>query len=267
MRTVAIVGNADSKKYAPFEDLSKEIWGINEWCPNLKRATRWFQLHTPDVWRHNKKDKHHLKKLQRSKIPVYMQEHYEDIPNSVAFPKEIIEKHGHIFGSTMDYLMALAVEEGFERIELYGIDLAIYTEYASQKPSFMYFVGLARGLGIDVFIHPESGLSVDQLYGFSTSNSQQVEVLLEEIRKYRLLILEAVETQNLAKGMYIGLKTISETPNLDVQGALRSARGQIAKVEELIKSLDTKKQDLITALAELTGATVEVSPPEIEVKI
>ena len=65
---------------------------------------------------------------------------------------------GDYFYSTISYMLALAIAEGFEEIGLWGIDLAHDSEYEYQKPSAEYFLGIARGQGIKIYLPEQSAL-------------------------------------------------------------------------------------------------------------
>jgi hypothetical protein len=56
------------------------------------------------------------------------------------------------------HMLALAIFEGFEQIQLYGIHEAIDDEYACEMPSVLYWLGVAYGKGIEVTISEDSPL-------------------------------------------------------------------------------------------------------------
>jgi len=156
---------------APYDDKSWEIWGVNElyMAPEVKRIDVLFELHDYNWIIEGKRHKEHIEWLRKATIPVWMQKHYDDIPQSVPFPKQqIIDKfETNYFTNTISWEIALAMLIGVEEIGLWGVDMATDIEYASQRPSVEYFVGLARGAGIKVYIPPESDLLKNAyLYGF-----------------------------------------------------------------------------------------------------
>ncbi len=53
--------------------------------------------------------------------------------------------------SSLSYMMALAILEGFDRVEVYGVEMGAGTEYAYQKAGLEMLVGYAMGKGIDVW--------------------------------------------------------------------------------------------------------------------
>lgn len=173
---MALVGFAGTYKQAPMDDLSWEIWGLNELWKYLSRWDRWFELHKREVFARegNREQDAHVEwmRTQGPDKPIYMIEAFDDIPASREYPlKEMSERffpgQRAYFTSTISYMLALAIAEGFEEIALYGIDLASDTEYSEQRPAAEYLIGLARGLGISVTIAPGSALLHSPgLYGY-----------------------------------------------------------------------------------------------------
>ncbi len=171
--TVALVGFAQtSRDLIPWDDGDTEIWGLNEAAIQdwFKRWTRWFQIHPEDNFsrKDNHNDPNHLQWLESAKdFPIYMQKHFDNIPMSVELPlDEIIPKYGNYLTSSLAYMLTLAMLEGFERIELYGFELGTRTEYHYQKANAEYLIGLARGLGFEIYIPPVSSLCKGKMYGY-----------------------------------------------------------------------------------------------------
>ena len=183
-KTVAFVGMAVSScALAPFEDPDVEIWALNEmhaWSW-LKRADRWFQIHATKLWKRDlaKRNVHgHREWLQENPldIPIYMQYWNEDIPKSVAYPlKEVCDvafpniRRGEAkikyFTSTFAYMMGIALLDGFERVELYGFEMSSGDEFSEQKGCAEFWMGLASGLGVEIFMPPNCILLWSNLYG------------------------------------------------------------------------------------------------------
>jgi hypothetical protein len=144
-------------KDAPINDRSFEFWALNDMFKVLPEgvATRWFQMHTREVAALPTKASPEgcLEWCKTATIPVYMQEHYDDIPMSVKYPKEEIEKRFRpYFCSTIDYMMGLALYEGFEEIHIYGVDMSVAEEWSVEKPSMSYWLGRAEGMGVKIFL-------------------------------------------------------------------------------------------------------------------
>lgn len=201
-RKVAIVGFADSYALAPFDDPSVEIWGINELHRYLPRWDRWFELHARESFeiKGHRDQEHHVNWLRAQKPvgdphykPIFMREEFADIPAGMRYPLAWVSDRffGQFgqrpyFTSSIGYMLALAIAEGRDEqfrpvdeqavgwIGIYGIDLASHTEYADQRPNAEYFIGLARGLGIEVVIAEGSALlRGDHLYGFEQREDKE----------------------------------------------------------------------------------------------
>lgn len=166
--SVAIVGMATSKLVAPFGKPGWELWGLNDpvdWpgCPARHAFTRWFQLHPPHYL-----SEHYqlgLKDLARhwgkkTGIRLYMDRHYPEYPDSEPYPRELTDKmvkHGWYHASSFDWMVALAIHEGFQHIGIYGCDFYAYPitnrEPIAALPCMSYWLGVAEGRGIEVEVH------------------------------------------------------------------------------------------------------------------
>lgn len=244
-KTVALAGFARSTRdLAPWEDKSIEIWGMNEGYsdPFMKRYDRWFQLHPrwnfarPD----NPNDVRHFDWLREEReYPIYMQELFPDIPGCIRFPiEEIIELIGVPYiTSTVAMMLLFAYLEGFERIELYGIEMVSETEYGYQKPGGEFVLGWLKGKGIDIWMPPSCSLLKAPVYGY-----QEVMTGYRQYLEHRMIQLVEQEKEHLHKG-------------------LRS-EGALAQIREVVKNLPPRTpkslrehlQERIVALVEETEA-------------
>jgi hypothetical protein len=81
-------------------------------------------------------------------------------------------------------MTALAIFEGFDVIDIYGVDMAVGTEYVDQRPSCEYFIGLARGAGIKVYIPPASDLCKTRfMYAFEEVRQHQYREKIQNMLK------------------------------------------------------------------------------------
>ena len=192
MKKLAIVGCSDSKNLAPVDDMTFDIWGMNNLYPHLSRATKWFEIHEikfdgVNYYRRGERIfrgqvvNEYLKQIgewtQKQNIPVYMHQHWDIVPTSIAYPiQDIVNAFGNYFTNSVSYMIALAIMEKYEEIHIYGVDMAVIgadtlnpeaNEYTYQRPSCEYFLGLAKGLGIKIYLPQESDLLKTRfLYGF-----------------------------------------------------------------------------------------------------
>lgn len=192
-KKVAIVGCAETKSQAPFGDQSWEIWGVNNLYLHIPRWTRWFEIHSvaydeikrkwfrrmnPDLkkgtyeWSDEFRGQpagDYIAGLAKMECPVYMQRRWDAIPGSKPYPlKEILARFPRqYFTNTISWMLALAIYEDFEEIHVYGVDMAVGSEYYYQRPSVEYFLGLIEGAGKKLYIPDEADLLKTRfLYGF-----------------------------------------------------------------------------------------------------
>lgn len=86
---------------------------------------------------------------------------------------------GVCFTSTLAYMLALAIYEGFDRIEIYGCELETGTEYQFQRESFATWVGFARGRGI--VVDDKSNILRAPLYGYEGAVAVEYEAFEQRI--------------------------------------------------------------------------------------
>lgn len=192
-KTVAIVGSHPlTHSLVPWHKSYIDVWVFNE-AASLgwpKRVQGVFQLHQPPIWKNpvNRNDPKHYEWLQKEHaFPIYMQEHYPDVPSSVEYPLAPIcdellpgitrhvrrngkdkayEEAVRYFTSSVTYAIALAIYQGYERIEIYGIEMETTTEYKRQRDGVTFWIGIALGRGIEVCIPDVSTLLNSLLYGY-----------------------------------------------------------------------------------------------------
>lgn len=179
---IAILGSAPaSLPLAPIGQPDWQIWGCSPAVyPHAGTPNAWFELHR---WEPGTIGKPSTQKPWFSPeyvawmgalgCRVWMQRPVPEIPNSAALPvAELTRKYGtYFFTSTIAWMMACAIEDIIERrannapqdaegdwIGLWGVDMAATEEYGYQRAGCQHFVTLAEGLGIHVYVPPESDL-------------------------------------------------------------------------------------------------------------
>lgn len=141
--------------------------------------TRWFNFHSkahmlkryPEAWDW----------MKEQTKPIYLQAHDPDIPWSLTFPRQDIQEHfGYyeadgsfvdetFFNCSASWLLAFAIMERFQRIELWGIEVA-RPEFAFERPCIAYWIGRARQAGINVFLPENVTLcKAPSIYGYETT--------------------------------------------------------------------------------------------------
>jgi hypothetical protein len=259
--TVALVGfSATTRDQAPWEDKDTEIWSLNEsyntdW---LKRQDRCFQIHTEDNFNRDKNpnDPNHPQWLRTKRgMPIYMQQKYEYIPDAVKYPlDEIVAKYGNYQTSTLAFMLSLAMFEGFERIELYGFELGSQTEYHYQKAGAEYLIGMARGLGFEIYLPPECTICRGKMYGF-----ESMDVVFRQKLEYRRNSIFAAHRQKEIEALQDGgslvmaetcynldpsneaIRALWEEANIKAHkstGEGNFLKGQIKELDEIIAMYD-----------------------------
>jgi hypothetical protein len=176
-RKIAILGGAESTlKHAPWHDSTWELWSHASCRHKCEREPDvLFDLHPPELWRNPSKkfwDRTYVKWLKQSHIPIYMQDHYKDIPASIRYPFEtmITEFPKGYMTNHVAYMMALALMEGVTHIGLYGCHYDSNSEYGPQRGCAEYWCGVAEGRGVQVLIPPGCDLLMKPslLYGYQS---------------------------------------------------------------------------------------------------
>jgi hypothetical protein len=211
MKKVALVGYAPSWKDAPYNDPDIEIWIMNDMYDFAPRWDRLFDIHMIDEIKTRKSrgegKQLHYEMLKTLGKPVYMQEHFDEIPASVKYPLDsIVEKYwtpamgDKIFLTcSVAHMMALAIYEGYEEIQLYGIHEAVDDEYSCEMPSVLYWLGVAYGKGITVKISPESPLMKGYfVYGYEDAK----DALFQKQMQFDIDRMKKIQDEALKKQQF-----------------------------------------------------------------
>lgn len=206
-KKLAIVGCSDSRIYAPLDDSAWEIWGVNNLFYHLSmdkimNRTKWFEIHQivydgKKYLRRGEKDfrgqtiDKYLEDLGQLTCPVYMQKKWDIVPTSVPYPlKEILSEFGNYFTNTISWMIALGIHEGFEELGIWGVDMAVDSEYFWQRPSCEYFIGMfdgickAKGKKIRLYLPPQADLCKARfLYGFQETEFTNWQKKMKDMKK------------------------------------------------------------------------------------
>lgn len=110
-----------------------------------------FEMHRPQLW------KPRLDHLNDFDCPIYMQEAYPEVRQSVAYPlADIVATFGRFQTSSVNYMIALALYEG-EDVALWGVG-GDTEAYEFQTPEIAFFAGYARANGQRLIVHPDTAL-------------------------------------------------------------------------------------------------------------
>jgi hypothetical protein len=179
MNELAIVGNGRTRVYAPHNNEQYDVWMMNNHALYAeKRLTAMFEMH-PDALatdRYRQEYRDYL--MQPHPFPIYTHGTMEHVPASQPYPLEQVTRafgrNIHLggreitehFTSSFPYALALALLEGYPRIELYGIDLERGTEYTHHREALFFWLGIASHNGTTIIFPEQSELIQDHLYPF-----------------------------------------------------------------------------------------------------
>jgi hypothetical protein len=274
---VVIVGFcATSREYTPWTDDRYEVFNLNRGYIFGKRATRWFDLHSPTIrhWAHRRPGGH-MTFLQTFPGPVYLHEVDPEIPTSVRYPFEDVtaDLGVHLYrmdaqgerkdclstpylDSSIAYELALAIHEGFKEIMVTGVDLNTQSEYVFQRSGVSYLMGVAQGRGIDVVLPDNCPLLTGPLYGrgFLAEGGehlspQQLETRLEALNAEREHLTAELNQLRGAHGELVKYTIAQMIPGPDHE---QSERRRV-QMEAMIGQYEQKLGQVQGALKEVVN--------------
>lgn len=207
MKKVCLLGTSNTLKEAPFNE-DMEFWALNDMYSvvPIERITRWFEMHNMGFLRNYRSrgtSAPHLPQLAKLTIPVYMQQYNDEVPTSIEYPLDDIMKHygKRYFNSSIDYMLAMAIYEGYEEIHIYGVNMAFQEEYQEQRPSCEYWLGRAEGKGIKIVL-PKGCDILKSYYIYGYEEAQKNDLRDKAESKIAELSKQAAEFQ---KNYYLSL--------------------------------------------------------------
>jgi len=216
-RRIAIVGSAPHRMDAPYHDSKWEIWGINDQWRWMPRFDVLFEFHHPDKFSGDgKQQRQEWLKNHKGPQPIIIQQVFDEIPKSIAYPLDDIRKMFRVdedrdlyANNSVSFVLAFAIAQlqAGDEIGLWGVDMSTWQadgEYAHQRPSCEYFIGIAKGRGINIVLARTSDLlTCDCLYAFGikTGDAARIDekrrtILLEKVEKLKGDIAKTVEQGN-----------------------------------------------------------------------
>ena len=301
-KKAAIIGFAPSSyRLAPFAQAiiddpehGYELWGINELykLPEVdpEKFSGWSDIHDRRDGDISARDVQNIEWMKRAKFPhgLIMQAHYDDIPNSRAFPlQEAIRFYRTTyFTNSISYLLAflgmagrdengkvIDESEAYGEIHVYGVDMAQADrtpgadggEYSHQRPSCEYFLGFLRGLGIKVHLPDQTDLLfTSYLYGFQGDGQrfrkklmQRHADLTERENAYKMqqqgYLLNAAATEGASKAFANVAETLLRNSKISQADHDELTKHAEATLKEAIRLRDKSQESLLNA-AQLAGA-------------
>lgn len=165
-KKVAIAGSHGVRQL-PFEDPDFELWGINNFWNAMRdshdrlRADRWWEQHQifPDIGGDNAdlpiQDQNDMRWIRECPVPIYTTEPFPENPNALVWPIDSFAlRYRDYFACTFAMQIAQALDDGFEEIHVFGLELLMGTkrEATVESSCVAYWLGLAEGRGVSVRI-------------------------------------------------------------------------------------------------------------------
>ena len=149
-------------------------WSLNSlhtMTPDEDGFASWFQIHSEEMWRGGRNGQVNIEWMAREHdFPIYMQTIHSDVPASVRYPIEdaiaLWPKRlvGPVFSDSFCYMVALAMIQGYKRIELVGLMMTSVIEAYTETYALGIWLGLAAARGIKIV--DESGRLEPFSYGY-----------------------------------------------------------------------------------------------------
>jgi hypothetical protein len=178
-KSVALYGFAPSTREGVWRSQADEVWSI-VWAYKyeMPRLDRIIEIHP--IWMQARSQKPEYVKarehwewlMQNTTIPVYMTEQRAEVPRCIEYPLPGVQslvpqaRRRSVFSSSFDFLIGLAVYEGYERIEVYGFEMGSDTEYRYQREGAAYWIGYCDAHKIELILPANTALLSKRLYGY-----------------------------------------------------------------------------------------------------
>jgi len=162
----------------------RDVRGHADWLKQKHHADNLRPIRPPTRWEKfkrlfNRAERDHYKTQEEEKLkPIYMQYWHPEVPGSVGYPLNEVQKrvfrnkfwrgeykYTKYFTSTFAYMAGIAELEDFERVEIYGFEMADELEYLTQKACAEFWIGYLMGKGVEIYTPENCQLLWSWLYG------------------------------------------------------------------------------------------------------
>jgi hypothetical protein len=123
------------------------------WAPNYDLI---FEVHDSFEWSPFELSPKRLNEMGR---PICLQEEIPEVTKGFRYPlEEVIAIGRDYFGSSLAYMLGLAILQGRPKIALMGFEMQGQDGYAHQRHNAEYWIGVAEGRGIEISVEEGSKL-------------------------------------------------------------------------------------------------------------
>jgi hypothetical protein len=249
MRRVALVGKGlRTRSYIEKIPDDVEIWTLAS-CYNVDEITRidrMFEIHPRWMLEQPRYDPHIWEWLtgHPHTFDIYTQGYHPEIDRCVAYPLDMVlldlfwsqdrgEVPNHYLTSTFDYMVALAIFEQVDEIQVIGFDMGTDTEYRYQREGASHVLGIATGREIEVWLPPESTLLRAKLYAWEAGQMVGRQRLERIFGDYKLKKQKAIGALNYWRGVVSEREERwKEAQSPETEAALREADSKLRQVQD-----------------------------------
>jgi hypothetical protein len=259
MTSVALYGFAEHSRDGIWNSRADQVWSI-AWAYeyDVPRLDRILEIHPIWMQAQSKKAEYikarqHWAWLKKNKtIPIYMMNRHPEVPKAVRYPLEDVQalvpeaRRKKVFTSSFDFLMALAILEGFTRIEVYGFEMGSDTEYRYQREGAAYWISQCDARGIELVLPENSMLLKNKIYCYE-GGAMIYRQDLERIKLNR----ETQKSDGFARLSFLQGQISNEKDEqkkLELQTAITEQAhqclllsGSLQEIEYLLKEIDLEE--------------------------
>lgn len=161
MKELIILGTGDSHIHCPYD---KEVWGVNGVIKFAKRLdVLFFFDDLEEVYKDGQ-----LEEWDKKGTTFVSKKKIEKFKKSVAYPlKELTDKWNiHYFINSISYMLLLALDQGIEKIHLYGVDLVAGEREQWERAGIEFLIGFMLARGVQFEIAKGSNVCPRCYYGY-----------------------------------------------------------------------------------------------------
>lgn len=272
VKQVAIIGYAPSSR-----DLSLSLgddwerWGLNQLFQvyPVDKITRWFEIHDPELFPQAWPDGY-VDWLNKAPFPVVVNRPLPKLNKQIVFPLQRLTKRFWLNGSpdmaderpdpppywtnSIAMMIAMAIDEGYQKIRVYGTDMLQETEYEIQRANCEAIIQYGRGIGVDIWVAPQSTLfRASHVYGYQPipqAGAIDVAFLMGELQQLNQRYEQATQETQLTLGAKLAMQRILEM--VRPRGA--GHEPLIEVLEKEVADLTAKSTSALAVVAQIEGA-------------
>jgi len=159
---IHILGKGDGWEAIKEVPKGEIVYGCNDAFLRTPTVTHTFHMHDLEAF-YKDKNTHSSTKLcvehikDHPEMEFYTVKAWDMIPTAKEYPlQEVVKRFGTCyFTSSIEYMIAYALMKGATKLKFYGINMTVKQEYIDQKPGVEFWLGMAKGMGVEYELQHE----------------------------------------------------------------------------------------------------------------